>query len=509
MREARVSKQNADFSRALEQVRSAELLMHGGREAEDQALQICADLIDKHGEHFAAFFISGLIYKARRQFGMAVGMLSRAIVANPTHWQAMASLAFCCGELRSHELAATYYKSAIELNSDDPMLRVNHAESLRRSGALDDALAGFETALSLQANLENAIIGRARCLTELGREAEAAHDLIQIVRDGKLQQIALIELSVLPSVLSAETITKWSPDDAVFPIVDQSRPDVEALEFVKGLRLHYLCRHEEAWRVFSGVNRLIDARLSAEYERLRTTEIQIMELAKSGDGSRLAQIGEPSFINLMILGPSRSGKTTLEMLLRGVAGVRLGHENFSVEKAVRSTMQNKGMLVSTLLEVIPSELHSQFIKNFLSITQRMAAGIKVLTNTNPSRVLDVYRLLELIDNLKVIFVRRDRFDNIIRIFMKRYLNANSYAYDLRKIADHVDWYNEMADVIVAKFPDRVLQMQYEEIIKAPEKAVFDACAFLGLPCESVGVAALTGDCGISVPYRAFMEAELR
>lgn len=503
-----MSTYNADFNRALEQVRSAERLMHGGREAEDQALQICADLIDKHGEHFAALFISGLIYKARRRFGMAVGMLSRAIVANPTHWQAMASLAYCCGELKSHELAATYYKSAMELNPSDPTLRVNHAESLRRAGALEEALAGFETALSLQADLGNAKIGRARCLTELGREAEAAHDLIQIVRDGHLQQVALIELSVLPSVLSAETITKWSPDDAVFPIADQSRVDREALEFVKGLRLHYLGRYEEAWRVFLGVNRVIDARVSAEYERLRSTEIQVMALAKSGDGSRLAQISEPSFTNLMILGPSRSGKTTLEMLLRNVRGVQLGHENFSVEKTVRSTMQNKGMLVSTLLEVMPPELHSQFARNFVSITERMVAGKKVLTNTNPSRVLDVYRLLAVVDNLKVIFIRRDKFDNIIRIFMKRYLNANSYAYNLRKIADHVEWYNEMADVMAAKFPDRVLQMQHEEIIKAPKKAISDACAFLGLPCESVAIAALTGDCGISGPYRAFMEAEL-
>jgi hypothetical protein len=81
-------------------------------------------------------------------------------------------------------------------------------------------------------------------------------------------------------------------------------------------------------------------------------------------------------ISLFIVGPSRSGKTTLEAVLAAAAGVRRGYESRIVEKAAYRTFQLSGLLSSNKLSDLPRELEGRFAEIYLESIVKIAGGAK-------------------------------------------------------------------------------------------------------------------------------------
>ncbi|MCP4070810.1 MAG: sulfotransferase, partial [Hyphomicrobiales bacterium] len=107
-------------------------------------------------------------------------------------------------------------------------------------------------------------------------------------------------------------------------------------------------------------------------------------------------------------------------------------------------------------------------------------------------------------NVRIIFIKRNLDDLVLRIFMKQYGQANSYAYKLEYIRKYVAWYYDMVDVLHNKFPDISTVVEYEEMIADPETTLQSISDLCGIDLSSNEIPALVDDRGCAEPYRKFI-----
>jgi tetratricopeptide (TPR) repeat protein len=280
------------------------------------------------------------------------------------------------------------------------------------------------------------------------------------------------------------------------------------LAFARAAALDKLGRYEEAWEALLQANRREFPR-HADACRRHRARMQAVRKAAEQEPARYANEGaELQPLSVFIIGPSRSGKTTLEHLAAEMKGVRRGFERRLIEPASQRASQLAGLpTISDPIE-LPKTLDARFREFYREELEEFAAGAGIVTDTHPAMIASVGRVAAAIPKVRFIFVKRDMFDVALRIFMKPYRTGNPYAYDIGTIFVHLSWYYDMIDLWCERFPDIAFSVDYEEMISQPgatSRRIADLCGVLApeSPLPDLG-----DDRNCSAPYRSFIQAEL-
>ena len=269
-------------------------------------------------------------------------------------------------------------------------------------------------------------------------------------------------------------------------------------------------RHADAWKYAVPANRAIfstmreDLSLASERERTVLAWLRAISIRQARENNRDDKLP----ISLFILGPSRSGKTTMESLVATLDGVKRGYENPSADIAVRRAFQTAGLLTSGYFELLPPQLHPLCRDIYLEELVRRAGSATVFTNTHPARIYDAALMASTFPNIRFIFVKRNVDDLVLRMYQQQYHRGNFYSYNLKAARDHVVWYHQMMDLMAVKFPEAVRIIHYEEMVADPSTSLRVAAELCGLPMHDRPLPSIGDDRGCAAPYRQFMAAEL-
>jgi len=470
----------------------------------DQAQAICEGLVRDHPDYMAAVHTLGLVHTDKGDYQRALDCLVRAAMLDPQNWATLTALSAVYLRLNATEMAAQTLEWARQLNPQDVSVLLTLGEIYNEQREYELARDAFRQALALEADMAPAAMGLATCYSYLGRFAEAAQMLEAMIERGQRSLDVLVALAGLPAaVVNVDLLSeldKVQGDDASY-----DKAELESFAaFVRVAGLHRVGRHDEAWKYLVSANRTLF--VARQQELLALTERQRASLARLRETSvKLADTGENgrSPISLFILGPSRSGKTTMEQLVSTLDGVKRGYENPSVDKTVRRTFQTAALPVGKL-ENLPSRLYPLWCDHYLKELRRRAGPAMVFTNTSPGRIHDVALMAAIFPNTRFIFMKRNVEDNVLRIFMRRYARGNVYAYDLKATRDYVLWYHQMVDLLAEKFPEIVRVVHYEDMVVRPAVALRAAADLCGLPMTERSLPPLGDDRGSAEPYRKLM-----
>lgn len=487
-----------------EKLEQAEALRREGKL--DRAESICSALVQRHPDYYAALHTLGLIYADRGDLKRAVGPLFRAAMLNPRSWMTLTALSGVCLSLDGKEMAAQILEQARLINPRDASVLVTLGEIYREEREYELARDAFREAQSQEPGLEAATIGLALSHLSLGENTEAADALNRFIVRGVRSSDLLSVVVELPSAMiridvlaEMAKLTRSENDDPV------EFENTNA--FVRAMALDKAGRHAEAWEVLRIANRTRATRAIKDLHILRESEqAALKKLRDTWKTSGRREGGQP--ISLFILGPSRSGKTSLETLVGTFEGVKRGYENPSLDNAITRAFQDAGFLTSWLLDHLPQQFHPKCRENYLEELGRRAGTARVFTNTHPQHVQNAGRLATLLPDVRFIFVKRNIDDLTLRIYMRNYRRGNAYAYSLESIRDHVNWYNEMMDLMAEKFPDIVRIIRYEDMVADAACALRVAAELCGLPMPEGPLPAVGDDRGCAEPYHMLMAAQL-
>ena len=470
----------------------------------DRAEAICYPLVRRHPGYVAALHTLGLVYLDKGDAEHALDCLVRASMFDPANWMTLTALSLTYLRLGASEMAAQTLDKALAIRPRDASILSSLGEIYREEREYERAQQAYQQALALDPNLETPAIGLALCLSALGQSTEAAGVLSKTYDRGIRSLNLLHVMTTLPSgtvhidVLSAldRLAASQNTSDGAFR---------NTLSFARAAALDAAGRHAEAWETLVAANRPLaiehqaslktySARRERSLARLRTAPSKAAQLPTSRE--------QP--VSLFILGPSRSGKTSLERLVSLLGGIKIGCEVPIVERAARRTFQAAAIPASNHLEDLPSPLISSFREMYLEDLARRAGPARVFTSTLSGHIHNARLLASVIPNARFLLVKRDFEDVVWRIYRTKYLYDTPYAYDLKAIRDHLQWYNAMIDLTAEMLPDIARVVSYEAMADDPQATLRTAAELCGLSMSDISVPSLPNDRGCSAPYLGFM-----
>lgn len=496
------------FNETRTQLQNAERLRQSGQT--DKALAICEQLVKQHPRYMGALHTLGLLCADRRDYPRALGFLVRAAMLNPRHWRTLTALSNVYLKLDAPEMAAQVLEAARKINPEDAGILSTLGEIYHSQREYELAAETFSKALSLDRTLWAADMRLGQCCVHLGQYAEAAAALENVAKRRTTSINPLLWLADLPPAFVKPGLL--SRIDKAVQGEHRDKADFESsVYFARAAVLDKTGRHAEAWKYLVAGNRTMFGAKRDECTKAFQLQQEILERVRN---SRFKVRGGVSgqgknAISLFILGPSRSGKTTMEKLVSAINGVKRGYENPIAENAVRHAFQDDGFLTSELYEYLPRELEKSCREIYLDDLEYRVGSARVFTNTHPGRLADAARIAAIVPNVRFIFVKRNLDDITLRIYMKKYAEGFSFSYDIEAIHSYVTWYYRMIDMLAEKFPKISLVIQYEDMIADPAAALNSAAELCGLELLEVTLPEIGDDRGCAEPYRAFMASALQ
>ncbi|GGE38656.1 hypothetical protein GCM10011517_03060 [Actibacterium pelagium] len=187
---------------------------------------------------------------------------------------------------------------------------------------------------------------------------------------------------------------------------------------------------------------------------------------------------------LFVLGPSRSGKSTLEALLGLSKEVSLGFEAWKDSEAKKYLKQ----LASNELEVMGTTAEANIEEVLFTNRQALEAEKKSLRIcTNPMIIEVAHLLFGAFDNAYFLFVRRDETENASEVFATDYKSKRlPFSYDAEASMEYVQWYNSLTTDLCGKMGSRARMIRFEERIADPGKLEDEFADWLGVKFEASG-----------------------
>lgn len=495
------------LAEARQQLERAEALRRARKL--DQAEKICRTVLKRHPDYVAMLYTFGLVRADKGDYAGALPHLIHAAMLNPREWKTLTVLSGVYLRLGAREMAARTLEQADRRKPDNPDILATLGEIYRDNREYHAAAEAYRKALRLDPSLHEARLGLGSCCLHLGRLSEAADAFDSLLehRPGAID--VLSSMSELPADLI---------DQDLLALLDQAAPGDTAdrdqfersLAFARASALHGAGRYDEAWVQLVDANRLMAAELrDANHSDNRINQAILESARKHPRVDRLPSSspdGQP--LSLFIIGPSRSGKTTLEQLAGTIDTVERGYENPIVENAVRHTFQTAGLPTRNWIVELPTSLDDLCRECYFEELAERAGSARVFTNTHPGHIASALRIAGVVSNVRFIFMKRDIDDLTLRIYMKKFRSGNAHAYDIAAIRAHIDWYFEMIDVVADKLPNASAIIHYEDMIAHPDAALKSIVELCGLEPPSTSLPVLGDDRGCSGPYRARIAAAI-
>jgi Flp pilus assembly protein TadD len=476
----------------------------------DRAKALCEALLAEYSDYVGALQTLGAVHLAKQNFRQALSCFVQAAMHCPNDWVNLTNLGIVYLRLGARRLARQTLEEALRLQPDDADLQMSLAEVHREERDYALAAERYQRVLELSPSHADAAHGLADACLQLGHTEEAAAAL-KLAHQLRPDAVAIL-YSATQLDEAASRIDLLKALGGVRRQEAQGQAEFEALlNFTQAAALDRLGRHQEAWAALVEANRR-EFPKHGQAHRKQMSRMAAVRDAALKQPSMLAG-GEPGApappLSLFIVGPSRSGKSTLERLVAQLAGTKRGFESRLVEPAARRTSQQSGLLTVADPAGLPRSLDGRFRQIYLEELRDFAQGARIVTDTHPGLIGSVGRIAATIPLARFVFIKRHTDDVALRMFMKPYRTGNHHAYDIATIFEYLSLYNEMSDLWIERFPGVTMSIEYEEMIADPSGTLARVARFCGASMPDGPLPKLGDDRCCAAPYRGLIAAAAR
>jgi tetratricopeptide (TPR) repeat protein len=340
----------------------------------------------------------------------------------------------------------------------------------------EDAAAELEAALKLKADYLPALLNLGNLREDLGDRtgAEAAYRrALEISPDEPLA------LSRLAGVVdgkseSAATVAERIRETLSKEGNSSGRAD---LGFALGRLLDSRGEYEEAFDVYRAANRASRDSFGPGFRGYdRAAQEAFVERMIAAFPAAAETDGEEAAV--FVLGLFRSGSTLVEQILAGHSAITSGGE-LDLVPALTAIIAGYPEAVA-LADRNTLDSWRDFYRNGLKPFASEGARV---TDKRPDNFLHIGLIKTLFPAAKIVHTRRNRLDNLLSLYFLHLGAAMPYALDLADVAHWHEQYERLMTHWKRLYPDDIIDVDYDELVRDPRPVVERTLAFLGLDWE--------------------------
>lgn len=260
----------------------------------------------------------------------------------------------------------------------------------------------------------------------------------------------------------------------------EGHPDLPLLLYALFHRLDEEGEVHDAWRALSRAMKA--RRRQVQYEPV--AEERMFRLLESAHAVQ-DEGGQSGAIPIFIVGLPRTGTTLLDRLLGRHPEVTCAGELRDFNWALR-WVANQGArpllderLVAALVQAPPRGVGSQYLER----TQWRAGSRGFYTDKLPPNFMNVAWIAESLPQAKIIHLVRDPMDACFSNLKELFAAPYAYSYDQLEMAGHYARYRRLMDHWHERFPGRIMDVGYEELVRDPDGVLARVHAHCGLPSQ--------------------------
>jgi len=395
-------------------------------------------------------------------------------------------------QLERFQEAASAFARYLGRFPGDVEARGEHADVLRKQGALQEARVEFEQALRMAPAHPRLLAGRTETLESMRLYEEATAALEQALRvAGTNAEVALAFGRLAPRLgrhADAAACLRGALRSTSAPPGTRSN-----MLIMLGSLLEHEGKYDDAFACYQQGNSAFGSMFPAD-EMLRAAQEIISEFDSGRMARALAGIQhEENALGprpIYIIGMPRSGTSLTEQILASHTQVTGGGERPDIPAVVQHLHERLGVMSPyprVMAELSGSEVvkekWAEIAGEYRGVLRALAAGREVVTDKNPINFL--YAGLIALLNPRALFVHtmRHPLDNCLSCFTSRLGPGHFYVHDLKALAATYRGYRMVMAHWHELMPGRILDVEYEDMVRAPEASVRRLLDFAGLPFE--------------------------
>lgn len=495
-------------------VQLAELLRKDGNAQEaiaqyQEAIRLRPDDAGTHN-------VLGLTYLAERRLTDAITCFERGIGLRPDAALLHHNLAMTLQLQGRDRDAETSFQRAIALAPGlaDAHARLGHLKMVQ--GESEQAIACFRRVIEMQPASMDSRVQLARVLMDVGQAVAAENCLRQAIAiepgaadaheglGNVLQQLGRFDEAVAcfdravglqplraSAYLGMASATKFKPADR--PLIER----MEALlvdsrledrgranfHYALGKALDELAEYEPAMHHFDEANRIAFARLNVSgraIDRARYADIvdRLIATFTPAFFTRHAALGVDTELPVLIVGMIRSGTTLVEQILSSHPKVGAGGElHFWGDRGEAVADAANGELGSAAAH----RLAGDYLRRLRAVSPEAAR----ITDKMPTNFLLLGLIHLVLPRARIIHCRRNPLDNCLSLYFTPYPRSPDYAHDPGNIVFYYEHYARLMAHWRRVLPaDRILEVDYQELVADTERVTRQMIAFCGLDWDN-------------------------
>lgn len=379
----------------------------------------------------------------------------------------------------------------------------------------EEAAESYRMAIRLRPNFAEAMIGLSAALKELGDAAGAenilreaigqnpphapAHNSLGVLLEQKGDSLGAAAqfrqaIALAPKFAQARYQLAQLKDsaltDAEIDAIQVFFDDPATIEEDRApLAFALACIHERAGEYnlsfrFLAIAQAIKAK-AIPYDDLKTADFY--GRIENVFATAMPQWGEqdscPSPQPVFVLGMPRSGTTLTEQILASHRDIDGAGEMSLMEDTISEAARMIGKPFPECVPSLSSAQRAELGGFYLSRLRKRAAATRYIVDKTPMNFQYVGFIAAILPDARIIHCRRHPVDNCLSIFKLPFENAHSYAHGLEALGLHYKRYARLMAQWEKVVFDRMVSVNYEDVVADLERESRRLLDFLGLPFD--------------------------
>lgn len=393
--------------------------------------------------------------KGSTRLAEAIEAYDKVLSFSANNIDALYNKANALKEFGNLSAAVETYDKILSLKPDHVAALNNRANALQERGQADEAIASYKKIEALQPDNPNVLNNMGNALKEKGnlKEAMKAYEAA-LALDSQFVDVPLNIVRMPVGHLTSELLEACQRS-VTETNLEQDNP--AAYHFFMANLQRHKGQLDQSFQSYRLANKMTWDRIQ-ESKSPKNNEAQIALSRISRWTPSPASKTEGGLTKLFLLGPSRSGKSTLEGLLAKSDTVYPLYE---------------GMDSKSLSELASKvDKHVDFDTLFYVNEQDIIAnGAQVVTSTLPKSIFYADALIDGLSDAFIVLVDRSMEDLSAEIFTYEYRSGHGYSYDPQSLKEYLTTYRDIGDVLLARIPNRCIRLQFADIVRSPSACI--------------------------------------
>ena len=382
-----------------------------------------------------------------------------------------------------YALAKKELQVALKLMPNNPGILVSLAKVDVELGDTELGIAKLSAALHQNPHHEEAALTRGYLLERLGKIEEAMKDFQKIPEGSPLYESALRGISLLHlNARKYSEAVEWSKK--ILDRVPEENTLHQEAAMIQGRAFDKLGEVDQAMMSWTKANQ--DKTVHFDRQEFAYRIHKLIDIYSGSSPTPLPQSTSKTCLPVFIVGMPRSGTTLVEQIVGAHRKTLSVGEIRHIEilaSSLPKKIQSKEKMPDCLLELDEQKLN-ELAADHLGDLDRINKGKSIrVINKSLENYWHVGMLHQMYPKAKFIFVHRDPMDIGLSVFSNSFNTKKfPYAYT-NKLRDIGFVYRHIKKLMlhwVKRFPNSILEVEYEQILKTPEETARQLISHLDL-----------------------------